>query len=84
MAGAIEVLAHQGGWDEALLIATPIALFVFLLRIANKRAATLGDETDPPAHGDTGNTGNTGNTGERTPSAPTLSPGRTAPDRGDT
>ncbi|CAN5241667.1 hypothetical protein BH20ACT3_BH20ACT3_09580 [soil metagenome] len=78
MAGAIEVLAHQGGWDEALLIATPIALFVFLLRIANKRAATLGDETDPAAHGDTADTGG------RTPSAPTLSPGRTAPDRGDT
>lgn len=32
------VLAHQGGWDEILLVAGPILLFVLLLRLANKRA----------------------------------------------
>lgn len=33
------VLAHQGGWDEVLLVAAPVALFVVLLRVANQRAA---------------------------------------------
>jgi len=32
------VLAHQGGWDEILLVAVPIFLFALLLRLANKRA----------------------------------------------
>ncbi len=35
------LVAHQGGWDEALLVAAPVALFVMLLRIANRRAARL-------------------------------------------
>ena len=32
------VFAHQGGWDEALFVALPIALFAFLLYLANKKA----------------------------------------------
>ena len=32
------VLAHQGGWDEVLLILTPIAIFAGLLAVANHRA----------------------------------------------
>ncbi|QYG94346.1 hypothetical protein HC251_24730 (plasmid) [Iamia sp. SCSIO 61187] len=32
------VLAHQGGWDEVLLILVPIALFAGLLWLANHRA----------------------------------------------
>jgi len=32
------VLAHQGGWDEILLVLTPIALFAGLLWLANIRA----------------------------------------------
>lgn len=32
------VLAHQGGWDEILLVLTPISLFVGLLWLANTRA----------------------------------------------
>ncbi|QXC63142.1 hypothetical protein KSP35_10350 [Aquihabitans sp. G128] len=44
MVGFTGVLAHQGGWDEMLLIGLPIALFVVLLRIANARAAKLEDE----------------------------------------
>ncbi len=33
------VLAHQGGWDEALFVAVPIAILVGLLWLAQKRAA---------------------------------------------
>lgn len=35
------LLAHQGGWDEALLVLVPIALFVGLLALANRRAKAL-------------------------------------------
>lgn len=38
MADSFLVLAHQGGWDEVLLVAGPILVFVLLLRTANKRA----------------------------------------------
>jgi cyanate permease len=31
------VLAHQGGWDEALMVATPLALIGLLLWVANRR-----------------------------------------------
>ena len=31
------VLAHQGGWDEILLVAGPIAVIVGLLLLARKR-----------------------------------------------
>ena len=34
------LLAHQGGWDEVLLILTPIAIFAALLGLANRRANT--------------------------------------------
>jgi hypothetical protein len=32
------VLAHQGGWDEMLFVLVPIAVFAWLLSMANKRA----------------------------------------------
>lgn len=32
------VLAHQGGWDEALLVAVPLVVFGFLLTRAQRRA----------------------------------------------
>jgi len=38
------LLAHQGGWDEVLLVLLPIALFAFLLYVANKRAERLVDD----------------------------------------
>lgn len=51
------VLAHQGGWDEALMVLAPLALLFLLLRIANRRAkaqfeasaeqAGAGDGDDP-------------------------------------
>jgi hypothetical protein len=41
------VLGHQGGWDEALFVAVPLAIFVILLRVAKKRAeAEQRDHTD--------------------------------------
>ena len=36
------VVAHQGGWDEFLFAAGPIALIVGLLWLANSRAKRLG------------------------------------------
>lgn len=33
------LLAHQGGWDEALMVAGPLVVIGLLLRVANKRAA---------------------------------------------
>ena len=32
------IVAHQGGWDEILLVALPIVLFAGLLWLANHRA----------------------------------------------
>lgn len=46
-AGLAGVLAHQGGWDEALMVAAPVVLFVLLLRVANARAADDGDPDRP-------------------------------------
>ena len=34
---AVAILAHQGGWDEILMVLGPIALMVVLLRLAKKR-----------------------------------------------
>jgi len=47
------VFAHQGGWDELLLVAAPIGLFTLLLVLANRRAQAqldrerLGEEPEP-------------------------------------
>jgi hypothetical protein len=45
MMGAV-LLAHQGGWDEILLVLLPVGLFAFLLFVANKRAAKLAEQED--------------------------------------
>jgi hypothetical protein len=31
-------VAHQGGWDELLLVLVPVGILVLLLRVANARA----------------------------------------------
>ena len=36
-ASIIALLVHQGGWDEILLVAGPIAVIVGLLAIVKKR-----------------------------------------------
>ena len=45
----LSVLAHQGGWDEILLVVTPVALLAFILWRANKKAARLQAEDDADA-----------------------------------
>ena len=41
--GTAALLAHQGGWDEMLMVAVPVAVFAALLYAANRRA----DRMDP-------------------------------------
>jgi hypothetical protein len=48
------LLAHQGGWDELLLVAAPVAVIALLLVLADRRAkraldAEDGGEGRPPA-----------------------------------
>ena len=46
------VLAHEGGWDEILLVAVPLAILALLLVVANRRAKKMqsnrGDTADSP------------------------------------
>ena len=54
---AIAVFAHQGGWDEILLVAGPVMVFAGLLAVARRRALALaaaGDSSDviEPADGE--------------------------------
>ena len=52
------LLAHQGGWDEILMVLVPIAIFALLLVVANRRANSIeeqqrhdsGGEGDDPGH----------------------------------
>jgi hypothetical protein len=37
------LFAHQGGWDEILFVAVPIAIFAGLLAVANRRASKIED-----------------------------------------
>ncbi len=52
-AAAHVVLAHQGGWDEILLVAGPLLVFAGVLFLANRRAnaklaeAAASTEPDP-------------------------------------
>lgn len=39
----VAMLAHQGGWDEILLVVGPIVVVVALLRLAKRRV----DRHDP-------------------------------------
>ena len=45
------ILAHQGGWDEALFVIGPLALIIVLLRKAKRRAdaATQVEPASDPA-----------------------------------
>lgn len=51
------LLAHQGGWDEILMVLVPIVIFAALLVVANRRANSIegarGGTGQP--EGDTGN-----------------------------
>ncbi len=39
------VYAHQGGWDEVILVAVPVTIFAGLLLVARRRAQSLNDES---------------------------------------
>lgn len=41
------LLAHQGGWDEILLVVGPIAILGGLLVLANRRADRLAEDNAP-------------------------------------
>jgi hypothetical protein len=44
------LLAHQGGWDETLLVLVPVAVVAALLWVANRRAKRqLAERSGPPA-----------------------------------
>jgi hypothetical protein len=40
------LLAHQGGWDEILMVLAPVLLFALLLRTANRRAERFAMHED--------------------------------------
>ncbi len=45
----IAILAHQGGWDEMLMVAAPILVIVGLLRLARRRAERSALDPAPEA-----------------------------------
>ena len=46
MKAAGAILAHQGGWDEILMVLGPLAILFVLLLLANKRARKLAEARD--------------------------------------
>lgn len=48
------VVAHQGGWDEILLVLVPIAILAALLVVANRRASRAQSERDRTDPSDSG------------------------------
>jgi hypothetical protein len=42
----LQLLAHQGGWDEMLMVIVPVGVFAALLYGANKRAAKLVEQAE--------------------------------------
>ena len=46
------LVAHQGGWDEVLLVIVPLLFFAVLLVVANKRAGALDADDDADDTGD--------------------------------
>jgi hypothetical protein len=42
------LLAHQGGWDEALFVVVPLALFAWILSVAKRRAEREAGDEQPP------------------------------------
>ena len=48
----MRVLAHQGGWDEMLMVLAPLVVFAGLLVLARRRAEELEPLDDPPGSDD--------------------------------
>ncbi len=53
---ALVILAHQGGWDEVLLVLGPILVMAGLLVVAKKRVARAARQASgaPPTFDDGG------------------------------
>ncbi|MEQ8840027.1 MAG: hypothetical protein RIB98_03525 [Acidimicrobiales bacterium] len=43
----ISILAHQGGWDEILMVGGPIIIFAGLLAVARRRALAQAERVGP-------------------------------------
>lgn len=41
------ILAHQGGWDEAVFVIAPLVIFGVLLLLARRRVDRLDDPDRP-------------------------------------
>ncbi len=48
MAALSAILAHQGGWDEVLLVAGPIILIIGILAVVKRRVDRMGPPGPPP------------------------------------
>lgn len=46
MTAAGAIFAHQGGWDEILMVLGPLAILFVVLLLANKRARGLAEARD--------------------------------------
>jgi hypothetical protein len=45
------LIAHQGGWDEALFVVVPLALFGLLLwRVSRRADREQREHVDPDTH----------------------------------
>jgi hypothetical protein len=44
------VLAHQGGWDEILIVVGPMVVIGALLAVARRHVGTVADDHEVPAH----------------------------------
>jgi hypothetical protein len=72
----MSVLAHQGGWDELLLVLLPIGIFAGLLALANRRATHLLAEREGASSADEGADGGEGSDGAgEGPTGPPPTPG---------
>jgi cytochrome c-type biogenesis protein CcmH/NrfF len=40
------IVAHQGGWDEVLLFAVPVAVALIAVRIVERRARRTQDQAE--------------------------------------
>lgn len=47
MIGPLVVIAHEGGWDEILLVAAPILVIVGLLAVVKRRVDAGAPDAGP-------------------------------------
>jgi hypothetical protein len=47
MAAIPAILAHQGGWDEMLLVLGPIILIIGILAVVKRRVDRMGPPPPP-------------------------------------